>query len=136
MKKHLPSLQESLEIIALSLIVIGLQFFLQSWGWTILFSVGFIWNWAVLNGWVAQRTQEKKYRFSVLRAISVFHHSILYPFKNYPKIRNILAVLPAAIAVSLGAYLLESNIPWWAVLLGSLAFILVRFQITTIRQKL
>jgi hypothetical protein len=130
MKKHLPSLQESLELLALALMVAGLQFVIQSWGWTALFVVGFIWNWSVLNGWVGQRVSEKKYRFSVLRGISLFHRGLIFPFKNYPKIKEWAQVLPAAMAFGLLSFMFNSNIPWWAALLGSLSFLIIRRQIS------
>lgn len=133
MKKHLPSLQESLELLALALMVAGLQFVIQSWGWTALFVVGFVWNWSVLNGWVGQRVSEKKYRFSVLRGISLFHRAFIFPFKNYPKLSEWVQILPAAMAFGLLSFMLNSNIPWWAALLGSLAFLIIRRQISYFR---
>lgn len=113
--------------------VCGLQWALRSWGWTVLFSLGFVWNWAVLNGWVMQRTQEKKYRFSVLRGITLVHSLVLAPFKNVPRIRAWMEVLPAGLAIGFLAYIFEAPVPWWAAMLGSLAFLLVRRQITTLR---
>lgn len=133
MKKHLPSLHESLELLALTLMIVGLQWALHSWGWSVLFAVGFIWNWAVLNGWVLQRTQERRYRFSVLRGITMFHQAILFPFKKFPRIQTVMAVLPAGLAFAALAYAFEANIPWWAAVLGSFAFLLTRRQIRSIR---
>ncbi len=133
MRKHLPSGQESLELLALGLMVSGLQWALQSWGWTALFSLGFVWNWAVLNGWVMQRTQEKKYRFSVLRGITLVHSLVLSPFKNVPRIRAWMEVLPAGLAFGFLAYIFKAPVPWWSAILGSLAFLLVRRQMSTLR---
>ncbi len=134
MRKHLPSGQETLELLALGLMVCGLQWSLNSWGWTAFFSLGFVWNWAVLNGWVMQRTQEKKYRFSVLRGITLIHRFVLAPFKNFPLLRSWMEVLPAGLAFGFLAYVFSAPVPWWAAVLGSLAFFLVRRQITSLRQ--
>ena len=133
MRKHLPSTLESLELLALGLMVCGLQWALNSWGWTAFFSLGFVWNWAVLNGWVMQRTQEKKYRFSVLRGITLIHRFVLAPFKNFPRLRIWMEVLPAGLAFGFLAYVFNAPVPWGAAVLGSLAFLLVRRQITTLR---
>ena len=129
MKRHLPSKQESLELFALSIMVCALQWSLRSWGWTALFSLGFVWNWAVLNGWVAQRTQEKKYRFSMLRAITIIHRWTLKPFSRFPRVQEWAAILPAGLAMGFFAYVASAPIPWWAAILGSLAFLLIRRQV-------
>ncbi len=131
MRKHFPSQTECLELLALALMVIGIQWVLRSWGWTALFAVGFVWNWAVLNGWVLQRSRDKKYRFSVLRGITAFHQALLSPLSSYPRLRHWAHVLPAATAFGSLAYLLDAPIPWWAALLGSLAFVLIRRELAT-----
>ena len=109
--------------------VAGLQWTLRSWGWTALFAVGFVWNWAVLNGWVKSRTQERQYRFSVLRGITLIHRGVLAPFRDFPRLKALAHMLPAGLAFGALAYLLEAPIPWWAATLGSLAFLLVRRQL-------
>ena len=115
------------------MMVLGLQWALHSWGWSALFTLGFVWNWAVLNGWVLQRTQERRYRFSVLRGITLFHNAVLLPFKKLPRFQMLIAMLPAGLAVAALAKLFEANIPWWAAFLGSLAFLLTRRQIRSLR---
>ena len=129
MKKHLPSTVELLELAALVLMVAGLQWVLGSWGWTFLFCVGFIWNWSMLNGWVLQRTSEKRYRFSVLKGITLVHKICTAPFARFPILQKFVAILPAGLLFALVSHLLDSSIPWWAAILGSLAFVLVRWQI-------
>ena len=129
MKRHLPSTIECLELLALALMVGGLQWSLQSWGWTALFATGFVWNWAVLNGWVLNRTQEKRYRFSVLRAITLIHSTLLRPFGRFPRLQSWAAILPAGLFFGTLAYLFEATIPWWSALLGSLAFLLIRREL-------
>lgn len=129
MKKHLPSTVELLELAALVLMVVGLQWVLGSWGWSFLFCVGFIWNWSMLNGWVVQRTQEKRYRFSVLKGITLVHKICTAPFSRFPFLQKITSLLPAGLLFGLVAYLLDASIPWWAAILGSFAFVLVRWQI-------
>lgn len=133
MRKHLPSTQESIELLALGLMIGGLQWALHSWGWTAFFSLGFVWNWAVLNGWVMTKTQEKKYRFSVLRGVTIIHRFMLAPFEKFPRLRAWVEVLPAGLALGFVAYVFDAPVPWWAALLGSLAFLLVRRQITALR---
>lgn len=129
MKRHLPSWSETVELLVLALMVGVLQLVLGSWGWSSLFAVGFIWNWSVLNGWVTQKTQEKHYRFSMLRAVTLLHSLITRPFARYPIVQSLFGTLPAGLFFALVGYSLEAPIPWWAAILGSLAFSLVRLQI-------
>ncbi len=129
MKKHLPSRIEIIELIALSLMIVGLQFTIGSWGWTFIFSLGFVWNWAVLNGWTKDQVSTKRYRFSSLRFIHFFHQLFQKPFKNYPRIQQIVSVFPAAIFMGVFATLADSQIPWWVAILGSLGFLFLRYQL-------
>lgn len=128
MKHHLPSRSELLELLVLALMVGGLQLVLGSWGWSALFAFGFIWNWSVLNGWVTRKTQERQYRFSMLRAITLLHKLLTAPVARFPLLQAALGTLPAGIFIALVSYSLDAPIPWWAAILGSLAFSLVRFQ--------
>lgn len=129
MNRHLPSMTESVEILALGLMVGGLQWTIGSWSWSIFFILGFVWNWAVLNGWVMGRVGEKKYRFSMLKGIAGLNQLLMAPLKNYPRLQAIAQVLPAGIAVGLLALTFGSSVPWWATFFGSLAFLLVRRQL-------
>jgi hypothetical protein len=130
MKKHLPSLQESLELVALGLMVAGLQYLIGSWGWTALFALGFIWNWSVLNGWALRRSATRKYRFSVLKGVVKFHETLTKPFAKYPKTQKLIEIFPAGLFLGFISYILGSPIPWWSAIIGSLGFILVRSQFT------
>jgi hypothetical protein len=131
MRQHLPSKQEILELSALLLMIVGVQWSLGSWGWTALFSLGFIWNLSVLNGWVLQQSGQKNYRFSMLRMITVIHHTLLLPAKRFPRLQVCLSALPAGLFFGFLAYMFSAPIPWWAVILGSTAFLLIRRQLKT-----
>lgn len=132
MKQHLPSRLEVIELIALSLMLICLQITIGSWGWTFIFAMGFIWNWAVLNGWTSEQVKTKKYRFSSLRFIHFFHYLFQKPFKKHPKLAAAISVLPAGIFIAVFAELADSVIPWWVAFLGSFGFLLLRYQLKNI----
>jgi hypothetical protein len=129
MKKHLPSRLEVIELIALSLMLIGLQFAIGSWGWTFIFAMGFVWNWAILNGWTSEQIKTRKYRFSSLRFIHFFHQLFQKPFKKYPRVATIMSVLPAGIFMAVFAELADSLVPWWVAFFGSFGFLLLRYQL-------
>jgi len=129
MKKHLPSRLELVELAALSLMIIGLQYAIGSWGWTFIFCLGFVWNWAILNGWTKEQDSTKKYRFSSLRFIHFFHQIFQKPFVNYPRVQKVVSIFPAALFLGAFAAVADSQIPWWVAILGSLGFLLLRYQL-------
>lgn len=130
MKQHLPSLQETLEVLMLAVMVSLLQFWIGSWTWSAFFVLGFVWNWSVLNGWVSWQISHKQYRYSMLKGVTKYHQLLLRPLARYPKVQKIAEVLPAGLAMGAIALLLHSSVPWWAAFLGSFAFILVRRQLS------
>lgn len=129
MRRHLPSLHECLELLALVLMVVGIQWTVRSWGWSAFFALGFIWNWAVLNGWVAQKTMEKRYRFSVLKGIALVHHKFVSCFDHYPRMKVMAEIFPAGLVFGAIAFAMDSTTPWWVAFIGSGAFLLVRRQL-------
>ena len=129
MKKHLPSRLELVELAALSLMIIGLQYAIGSWGWTFIFCLGFVWNWAILNGWTKEQVSTKKYRFSSLRFIHFFHQIFQKPFAHYPRFQKVVSIFPAALFLGAFAAVADSQIPWWGAILGSLAFSILRSQL-------
>jgi hypothetical protein len=133
MKRHLPSRPEMLELLALALMVTGIQWAIRSWGWSAFFALGFVWNWAVLNGWVSQQVSEKRYRYSLLRGISATHRAFLGVFEGHPRWRLLAETLPAGLMFGLIALTLDSPVPWWAAFLGSGAFLLIRRQLLSLR---
>jgi hypothetical protein len=129
MKKLLPSRLECFELLALTGMLVGVQWVLASWGWTALFALGFLWNWAILNGWAQKKVTEKRYRFSLLRFAVLVEQLLKRPLRRWPWIAWITSIWPAGLVMALVAYSLEASIPWWAAFLGSGAFLLVRSQI-------
>jgi peptidoglycan/LPS O-acetylase OafA/YrhL len=129
MKKHLPTLPELIEFLMLMVMLVALQWSIGSWGWTIVFALGFVWNWAMLNGWTQEQIKTKKYRFSSLRLIMLFHHTLMHPLKLYPRLKWLASLLPAALFIALIAHIFEAPIPWAAAVLGSLGFMLLRSQL-------
>jgi hypothetical protein len=127
MKRWLPGLRESLELLALTLMMAGLQWTIQSWGWVAFFTLGFLWNWAVLNGWVRRQVVQKKYRFSLLRGITRIHDTLTSQVRG--RWKWMVEILPAGLVIGAVALLLESPVPWWSAFLGSLALVLVRRQL-------
>jgi hypothetical protein len=130
MKRWLPGLRESLELLALTLMVVGLQWTVRSWGWVTFFTLGFLWNWAVLNGWVRQQVAQKKYRFSLLRGVTRVHDTVTAPVPGPWK--WVAEILPAGLVLGGIALLLDSPVPWWSAFLGSLALMMVRRQLREI----
>lgn len=130
MKRWLPSRRESLELLSLTLMILGLQWTDQSWGWMAFFTLGFLWNWAVLNTWVRQQVSEKKYRYSLLRGVTRVHDMVISPVPN--RWRIVAELLPAGLVLGGIALLLESPVPWWSAFFGSLALVLVRRQLREI----
>lgn len=135
MRQHFPSWTELLELGALGAMVLALQWFIGSWAWSVFFVMGFVWNWSVLNGWVHGQVRQRQYRFSMMRGIAKFHELLLGPFGRYPRVRRVLAVLPAGLAIGVVCLVFQSNVPWWAAFLGSTAFFLVRRQLAELVQK-
>lgn len=129
MKHVLPSLQESLELLVLVVMIAVMQWLIGSWMWSAFFVLGFIWNWSVLNGWVSQQIKQKQYRFSMLKGITKFHELLLSPLNKFPKLQAIAQVMPAGLAIGAMALILHATVPWWACFMGSIAFILVRRQL-------
>ncbi len=126
LKRHLPSRQEGLEILALALMVAGLQWLVKSWGWSAFFALGFIWNWAVLNGWVQERVEEREYRFSVLKGVVRLNAALLRPLQKWPHVVRFAQVVPAGLIAGFFVWAFQSSVPWEATFLGSFAFFLVR----------
>jgi hypothetical protein len=130
MRQHLPSKQEMIEIVALGCMLLALQTLIGSWGWTIVFALGFVWNWAVLNGWTLTQAKTKKYRFSMLRLIVDFHRLWMAPFKRFPRFQQVFTLVPASLFVALMGYVSGAELPWVAAILGSFGFWALRSQLS------
>lgn len=101
----------------------------------ILFSLGFIWNWAASND-LSHIFENRRYRFSMLKAVLRMQELALRPFKNMPLIvQKIAAVIPAGLFWTFVIFVNESEMPWWATFLGSITFELLQIELKFIKRQ-
>jgi hypothetical protein len=134
MRPFLAPKRKLLELLAL--VALNLALYLVFWDFAvlILFSLGFIWNWSASQDLDALFTN-RRYRFSTIKMTKNLQGLILRPFERAPApVKLVLRVLPAGIFWSGVIYFLESQMPWWATFLGSLAFELMQLEIDFIKK--
>lgn len=108
----------------------GLFFLLwNNWDLVLLFSLGFVWNWVASQESTILLDNKRRYRFSTLKTVFNLQRLVLKPVKNAPEAVKILArIIPAGLFWSAVILFNESEMPWWAVFLGSLAAELVQIE--------
>ena len=115
----------------------GLFFLLwDSWDFVVLFSLGFVWNWVASQEKDIFIGDNRRYRFSTLKTVFNLQNLILKPLGNMPSVVKLIArVLPAGI-FWFGVILFnESQMPWWAVFLGSLTLELLQLETQFLKSK-
>jgi hypothetical protein len=109
------------EIGFLILLDIIFYFLWGSLDFIILFSFGFIWNWVAAQEVEVNYGNTRRYRFSTLKTVFNLQNLILKPVRNRPQYVQILVkILPAGFFWSAVILFNESDMPYWAVFLGSL----------------
>jgi hypothetical protein len=93
-----------------------------------LFISGYIWNWAATQE-MGPMYENRQYRYSMLSTIRNIQHVILKPFRAFPVIfQRLMSVFPAGIFWAMIIHMNQSEMPWWATFLGSLAFEVLQIE--------
>ena len=104
-------------------------FLWKSWDFIVLFSFGFIWNWVAAQEGEVSYGNTRRYRFSTLKTVFNLQNLFLKPVRHLPLLVQILVkILPAGLFWSAVILFNESDMPYWAVFLGSLALELVGLE--------
>ncbi len=85
----------------------------------IFLSIGLFWNWAKESNSLREKSQTKKYSFSLVRFF--FFYIDLFP-KSKGSIQWFINILPASFFIGGISLLLESKAPFYYSFLGSLVF--------------
>ncbi len=121
MSEFLVPKRKAAELVVLIFLDLIFYFTLGSFDFVILFSLGFIWNWAASQEQEISLKNPRKYKFSTLKTVFNLQGLFLKPFVNLPSaVRFLVRVLPAGTFWFAVIYFNESQMPWWAVYLGSL----------------
>ena len=100
-----------------------------------LFVFGFVWNWSASNDLTAV-FENRRYRMSMLKFVVNMQNLILKPFGWAPEfVKRIVKVLPAGIFWSMVIFVNESEMPWWATFVGSIAFELLQIELNFIKRQ-
>jgi hypothetical protein len=117
------------EISFLILLDIIFYFLWGSLDFIILFSFGFVWNWVATQEVEVNYGNTRRYRFSTLKTVFNLQNLILKPVRNRPQyIQMIVKILPAGLFWSAVILFNESDMPYWAVFLGSLSLEMMNLE--------
>lgn len=104
-------------------------FLWKSWDFIVLFSFGFIWNWVAAQEGEVSYGNTRRYRFSTLKTVFNLQNLFLRPVRHLPlPFLMLVKILPAGLFWSAVILFNESDMPYWAVFLGSLAFELMGLE--------
>lgn len=111
------------KIFEIGLLVVLDTLFYFLWGsldFIILFSFGFVWNWVAAQENEVSYGNTRRYRFSTLKTVFNLQKLILRPVRHLPHyIQLLVKILPAGLFWSAVIAFNESDMPYWAVFLGS-----------------
>jgi hypothetical protein len=114
------------ELIFLGCLDIVLFLLWNSLDFIILFSLGFIWNWVASQDQQNVVPNTRGYRFSTLKAVFNLQNLLLKPLASRAwGIQFFARLLPAGLLWSGVIMFNQSEMPWWAIFLGSLVFELI-----------
>lgn len=122
----------------IALIMLDLLFYLlwNSLDFVILFSFGYIWNWVASQENDVTLGNVKRYRFSTIKTVFNLQNLILKPFSNLPLyLKMAIRSLPAGCFWAAVIWFNNSQMPWWAVFLGSLSAELAQIESKLFRHK-
>jgi len=129
MNSFVPPKRKLWELLILPILVIILYFIYPHTDALVLFVFGFIWNWVASND-LSLLFQNRRYRMSLIKMVFNLQQLILKPFGKAPKfVKIFLSTLPAGIFWSIVIYINQSEMPWWATFLGSVAFEIIQLEI-------
>lgn len=136
MNSFLISKRKTIELIILFVFCAVIYLIWNSLDFVILFGLGFIWNWAASQEPEIEIKNPKRYKFSTLKTVFNLQNLFLSPFAHMPEyIKIFIKILPAGIFWWAVIYFNESQMPWWAVFLGSLAAELVQLEPKLFKSK-
>jgi hypothetical protein len=128
MNGFLISKRKTFELLFLLLLDVILYFILSSIDFVILFTFGYIWNW-VGSQHESLSFEGKKYRYSTLKTVLNLQSLFLKPLTRAPYAVKLLArSLPAGLFWWGVIIFNESQMPWWAVFIGSLTLEMVLLE--------
>jgi hypothetical protein len=111
-------------------------FLWKSWDFIVLFSFGFIWNWVAAQEGEVSYGNTRRYRFSTLKTVFNLQNLFLRPVRHLPlPVLMLVKILPAGLFWSAVILFNESDMPYWAVFLGSLAFELMGLEHLILNSK-
>lgn len=123
------------ELLLLIFLDIVFYFLWNSWNFVVLFSLGYIWNWVASQA-DTLNFENKRYRFSTLKTVVNLQNLILKPLKGMPEAVKLIArALPAGVFWTAVILFNESNIPWWAVFIGSISMELIQLETKLFKRK-
>ena len=128
MNGFLISKRKTFELLFLVLLNAILYFILGNLDFSILFTFGYVWNW-VGSQHESLSFEGKKYRYSTLKTVLNLQGLILKPLSRAPYAIKLLArSLPAGLFWWGVIIFNESQMPWWAVFIGSLTMEIVLLE--------
>ncbi len=136
MSEFLIPKRKAVELLVLIFLNLIFYFVLDSFDFVVLFSLGFIWNWAASQEQNISLKNPRKYKFSTLKTVFNLQNLFLGPFaKLPPAVKFVVRILPAGTFWFAVIYFNESQMPWWAVFLGSLALELLLLETKLLQPK-
>jgi hypothetical protein len=122
------------ELLILLILDFGLYFVWNRWETLVLFSLGYIWNWAASQS-LGYVLENRRYRFSLIKMVYNLQNLILVPFKKFHPIIKILPKsLPAGLFWFLILHFANSELPWWPIFIGSFVYEIIQFDALLIKQ--
>lgn len=129
MNGFLISRRKTFELVALFFFDVIFYLLWDSWDFVILFSLGFIWNWVASQESEILIQNNRRYKFSTLKTVFNLQNLFLRPFQSMPDLAKIFVrIIPAGLFWSAVIIFNDSQMPWWAVFLGSLTLELIQLQ--------
>jgi hypothetical protein len=128
MKTFLTSRRKLIELFVLLGLNILFYLLWGSWDFIIMFSLGFIWNWAASQD-MNQLFENRRYRFSTLKTVFNLQQLILKPLHKTPGVVKFFArILPAGIFWFAVIIFNDADMPWWGVFIGSFTLELILLE--------
>ncbi len=117
------------ELLALIIIDLVFYFLWDNLDFVILFSFGYVWNWVASQESDVTLGNTKRYRFSTIKTVFNLQNLIVKPFPHLPSmVKTGLKSLPAGMFWTAVIWFNNSQMPWWAVFLGSLSAELAQLE--------
>lgn len=130
------SKRKTFELLVMLLLDAVFYLLWNSFDFVMLFSFGFIWNWVASQESTITFNNTRRYRFSTLKTVFNLQNLIMRPFQKAPLFVKVLVKsLPAGVFWSAVILFNESQMPWWAVFIGSLTLELFQLETRILKVK-